>query len=232
MQRFLTLAAIVPSVMATYYGCYREKAGGHALSGYAVADFGGGTPPTPGMTIETCELECTTRSFDLWALENTGECYCGSSAAPLPAGSFPMFESDCAMACAGNSSETCGGWGFYSLYGSAATPPALTPAISPPKTAFVDEGCNSEGTGVRALSGAFHASSAMTIAECGAFCQNSGHLWFGIEYSSECFCGDLLDATSTNTTLLTPSGCSMACSGAPTTEICGGPNRLSTYRWI
>lgn len=231
MNRLLTLATLLTPALATYYGCYREPAGTHALTGHFFADFAGGTPASPGMTIATCESNCTSLSFDLWALENTGECYCGSAATPLPAGAFPMFSSDCQMVCAGDASEICGGWGYFSLYGTAATPPALTPAISPPKVTYVDEGCNTEGTSVRALSGTTHASNAMTIGECGAFCQSSGFLWFGLEYSSECYCGNGLDVTSSNTTLLADSGCGMPCSG-DATEVCGGPNRLSVYHWV
>ena len=46
----------------------------------------------------------------------------------------------------------------------------------------------------------------------------------GIEYASECYCGNALSAGS----VLTASGCSMTCSGN-SSEYCGGPNRLNFY---
>ncbi|KAM7205858.1 hypothetical protein V8F33_000688 [Rhypophila sp. PSN 637] len=228
MQRLLTFATMLPSAMAVYYGCYKEISGGHAINDDFLADFGGGTPPTPGMTITSCETHCTGLGWDLWALQNSGECRCGDSTVALAAGAFPMFASDCAMPCAGDVTEKCGGWGYFDLHGSAAEPPAITPYFNPPLTGPTDHGCYTEGYNVRALAGAFHWSSAMTVEGCTSFCQNSGFKWAGVEYSSECYCGSALG----NGSVAAAAGdCSMACSG-DATEICGGGNRLNVYEWV
>ncbi|KAG7290140.1 hypothetical protein NEMBOFW57_000137 [Staphylotrichum longicolle] len=219
MQRFLALAALVPATLAqTYYGCYTEVPA-RALTGHSVIDY-------TGMTIADCESNCTTLGFTIWGLEYSGECYCGDS---LAQGSFPAFSTDCNMACAGDPTAICGGPNRLSLYGSSTTPPTVTPNPHPAVTTTQYEGCWTEATGPRALSGASaYSGSAMTLTDCGNYCLNSGFTWFGTEYSSECYCGNALDVTST---LVADTDCAMACSGAPG-EVCGGPNRLSVYQWV
>jgi hypothetical protein len=64
----------------------------------------------------------------------------------------------------------------------------------------------------------------MTYQSCATFC--SGYLYFGIEYSSQCFCGD---SYANPTSLAPPSDCSMTCSG-DATAVCGGPNRLNIFK--
>lgn len=226
MHYLLTFAAMLPSAMAVHYGCYKEISGGHAINEDFLPDFA--TPPATGMTIEACETHCTVDlDWDLWGLQNSGECRCGNSSIPLPAGSFPMFESDCQMTCAGDPLEKCGGWGYYDLYGLSTTPPALTPAIDPPLTTLTDLGCYTEGSTGRALTGAFHWSSTLTIEGCASFCQSSGFTVAGAEYGSECYCGDLPLATGS---VLATGDCTMDCSG-DATQKCGAGNRLSIYQW-
>ncbi len=105
----------------------------------------------------------------------------------------------------------------------------MTPWPHAPVTAYQDEGCWTETSGLRALSDATGFSpSAMTIEECGDYCLNNGWLWFGLEYSSECYCGAALNVNSTN---VVATDCSMPCSG-DALQVCGGPNRLSVYQWV
>jgi hypothetical protein len=66
----------------------------------------------------------------------------------------------------------------------------------------------------------------MTYASCAAFC--SGYNYFGVEYGSECYCGD----SFTNPTDTVPeTDCSLACSG-DATEICGAGNRMNLFKSI
>jgi hypothetical protein len=136
------------------------------------------------------------------------------------------------MPCGGDATQICGGPNRLSLYGTSEEPPAFTPYPHGGEgevTATEYVGCYTEGVGVRALSGASAVSaSAMTVDGCANFCLNSGFLWFGLEYTAECYCGDALDVTSAN---VTDAECAMPCSGAPA-EVCGGPDRLSVYQWI
>ncbi|KAK4182642.1 hypothetical protein QBC35DRAFT_478891 [Podospora australis] len=218
MLSLYALAALLPAVLAqsTYYGCYTEIPT-RALTGGSHPDF-------VNMTVDACELACT--GFSLFGLEYGGECYCSDS---LEVGSFPTFETDCNMACVGDNTKICGGSNRISLYGNETTPPVHTPYSHPDVTAFQSEGCWTEVSGPRALSGATGFSlSDMTVENCGNYCLNSGFTWFGLEYTAECFCGNGLDA---NSTLAAPEDCFMACSGNPD-QTCGGPNRLSVYQWV
>ncbi len=176
------------------------------------------------MTVQYCASMCSSNAY--FGVEYGGECYCGNT---LSAGSMPTFESQCNVPCPGNPAQICGGGNRLSLYGKTNTPPVVTvPEDLPNVDSFVYEGCWTEGVGVRALSGGSIADGAMSTSACGSFCLNLGFVMFGLEYSSECFCGNELAASST---LVGDGDCAMACSGAPG-ESCGGPNRLSVYRWV
>jgi hypothetical protein len=68
-------------------------------------------------------------------------------------------------------------------------------------------------------------SSTTTVASCIAYCSSNNFTLAGIEYSTQCFCGDYL----VNGAVVAPdSDCNMACGGSAT-EACGGPNYLSVY---
>ncbi|KAJ4287465.1 hypothetical protein N0V88_007652 [Collariella sp. IMI 366227] len=137
MQRFLALAALVPAAFAqTYYGCYTDVPT-RALTGSSLVDY-------TTMTIAQCETYCTGLSFTLWGIEYGGECYCGNA---LAQGSFPSFSTDCTMPCAGDALTVCGGPNRLSLYGTAATPPTVTPYPHDPVTAYEYEGCWTEVDG-------------------------------------------------------------------------------------
>lgn len=65
----------------------------------------------------------------------------------------------------------------------------------------------------------------MTEESCIAFCGGKGAAYAGIEYGSECYCGNTLDSTAA----AAPAGdCNMGCSGN-VTEACGAGNRLTVF---
>jgi hypothetical protein len=135
------------------------------------------------------------------------------------------------MACAGDGTTTCGGPNRLSLYGTSAEPPTATPYPHPggEVTAPQYMGCWTEVVGVRALPGASaFSATAMTVDGCANYCLNSGFVWFGLEYSAECYCGSALDA---NSTAADETECNWACSG-DATEVCGGSDRFSFYQWV
>lgn len=103
---------------------------------------------------------------------------------------------------------------------STPTGPSHRPTIAP----FTLVGCQTEGSGARALSGKTYSSgTALTLSACAEFCQ--GFRYFGTEYSAECYCGNALHASSSPAPL---SECDMPCSG-DASQFCGGPNRLTLY---
>lgn len=97
------------------------------------------------------------------------------------------------------------------------------------KSGWYPEGCYTDSVGARTLSVGVGVAGGMTNAKCKDACRSAGYNLAGTEYSGECFC----DKTIKNNGRLAPDGetlCNMACSGNPT-EICGGPNRLSMFKY-
>lgn len=102
----------------------------------------------------------------------------------------------------------------------------VTPTAGAVTNGWAYLGCANETT-PRALSGASYSSNtAMTVESCQAFCSSSSNNYglAGVEYGSECYCGNGLQSYSS----VGYDGCNMACTGNKT-ELCGGPSRLSVY---
>jgi hypothetical protein len=218
MNRLLLLALPTAALAQTYYGCYVEGTSSRALTGAVTYDY-------DNMTVAECTAYCTGLSYPLWGIEYSGECYCGDA---LTAGAVQTFPSQCDIPCPGNPSDTCGGNGDLSLYGTSPDPPSTTDAPHAPVTASVFLGCYTEGNGTRALAGASVADyTEMTVEDCSTFCLGRGFLLYGLEYAGECYCGSALDPSSITAS---PSSCNMPCAGDQT-ETCGGSNRLSVYQW-
>ena len=88
-------------------------------------------------------------------------------------------------------------------------------------------GCATDGS-TRTLSGAYEANNNMTVEGCVEFCKASGYTYAGLEYASQCFCGN--DMPAADAPVYGQTGnCVMPCAGN-STQICGGPNALSLYQ--
>jgi hypothetical protein len=69
-------------------------------------------------------------------------------------------------------------------------------------------------------------SSTLTVEACVQTCIGLNYSVAGMEYSTQCFCGDyIFDGGSLASS---DSDCAMTC-GGNTAEICGGPNLMSIY---
>ncbi|KAL9044249.1 MAG: hypothetical protein Q9214_002599 [Letrouitia sp. 1 TL-2023] len=205
-----------------YQGCYSEGTNGRALGAkYTVS----GT-----MTVEQCATFCN--GYTYMGVEYSSECYCDNT---IAAGSVLVTDGGCSMTCGGNQKELCGGpnrLNFYKKSGSSSSSTTSTsstsaasttgPVIVPSSGTFSYKGCYSEGTNGRALSDKNTAAQSMTVEVCATFCK--GYAYMGVEYSTECFCGNTINAGSA----LATSGCTMTCGGNPR-QLCGGPNRLNFY---
>lgn len=104
------------------------------------------------------------------------------------------------------------------------TASSTSAASSPTSTLdFSFEGCYSDTVDHRALSETATYADDMTVSKCAAFCAR--FRYFGLEYATECYCGNSLDSASTSQSLL---GCNMPCSGE-SKDFCGGSNHISLY---
>lgn len=135
-----------------------------------------------------------------------------------------LEESDCDFKCPGNNKQQCGGRSRLSVYKKRVAANPATPGMAPASKTFSASGYYTDSTGNRALKGAKFVSNDMTIEKCAASC--SAWTYFGLEYSSECFCGSQLEQS----TQVDTSQCNMPCKGN-SAQICGAGNRLNVYKF-
>ena len=103
----------------------------------------GATSPMQPMTREVCAQICSNKKQKMAGVEYGKQCYCGN--ALNRAG---VASTKCTMACAANSSETCGGSDAIDVFefSCSGTPvpipsPSPSPGPSPPSTPFAFHGC-------------------------------------------------------------------------------------------
>ncbi|OAF57262.1 hypothetical protein VC83_04669 [Pseudogymnoascus destructans] len=238
----LLLAAVTPSLAASvntaglpvnwsYKGCYVDSVAARVLSGSAYN--------SDSQTEGACASYCGTKGFKYAGVEYGVECYCGNVLTVAAA----EAEADCAMACAGNADELCGGPNRINVFentATSATSPATTSATSPATTTvptntavavagWTAGGCYTDNVAARSLPQgvAVAGNAAMTITLCLTACQAAGYRIAGLEYASQCYCGNAF----ANGGALAPDGnaqCNMPCDGNPA-ETCGGPDRLNVF---
>lgn len=209
-----------PSGDYKYTGCFVDSGSDRLLSGAAVKG-------DSGMTTAVCAGICVGSTF--FGTEYSKECFCGSP------GDDPTDASlaSCTMACAGDSSETCGGRDAISVYNRGGsptptpptpTPPTPTPPTFTPSGDYDYIGCYADDLD-RVLTGtSVKGSTDMTTAVCAGICE--GSKYFATQYSKECFCSKPGDEP----TELGPASCTMACAGDPF-DTCGGSLAMSLYEF-
>ncbi|KAH7886764.1 copper radical oxidase-like protein [Phlebopus sp. FC_14] len=219
-------AITVPTVGNwTSLGCYNDTIGARALA-YGVAVSG-------GVSAETCTTACYNAGYPFAGMEYADECYCGST---IDHNAGPTLITDCDMTCAGDSTEFCGGPNRLNYTGTLPSTPtegagetsggtgSVSPVTSGLPETWTYAACYIDNAYGRVL-GNEYDSSTTTIESCISHCSSANFTTAGIEYSTQCFCGDYL---INGATLASESDCNMAC-GGNATEACGGPNRISVY---
>ncbi|XDG07297.1 hypothetical protein ABKA04_006912 [Annulohypoxylon sp. FPYF3050] len=209
---------------ATYLGCYTDSGSdGRTLSKDSYT--------SSSMTIDSCATYCQRKNYALFGLEYSGECYCGNAA---KSSSTISADTDCNMACKGDSNKICGGSSRISVWNNTlyvATHNLVT--ISSAGYSYL--GCYTEGTSGRALgkgtssssTSASTSGSSMTIENCASYCSGKGYAYMGVEYGQECYCNN--DGPVNGATTASESDCDMTCKG-DITEWCGGSSRINVYK--
>ncbi|KAJ3579386.1 hypothetical protein NPX13_g1177 [Xylaria arbuscula] len=209
-------SCVTPFEPFVYTGCFDNGQPGskEALSLRSDLD-------TQNMTVETCVAHCKGNSYRLAGLSYYGVCYCGNtvSTALLP-------EDQCTFPCTGDSTETCGGDTQINIWMDPTFP---SPEDQTDISEYAAVGCwTDDSSQGKAL---FYrqdnlASSEMTNDKCLKSCLDGGFPFAGTEYGGECYCGVVV---GNGTALATDdSTCNMPCNG-DSSQICGGPARLSLY---
>ncbi|KAK0100032.1 hypothetical protein ONS95_013153 [Cadophora gregata] len=110
---------------------------------------------------------------------------------------------------------------------SATSSASARPTATGPTPAYINDFnylyCATDVNDDRTLFGKYLASGSMTLDLCASTCVD--YRFFGVEYGSECFCGDTLAAISTNAT---DGRCNYPCPGNAA-ETCGGLSGLTLY---
>ncbi|KAF8556655.1 DUF1929-domain-containing protein [Imleria badia] len=205
-----------------YAACYVDNANGRVL---------GNEYDNSTTTVESCIAHCSASSFTLAAIEYSTQCFCGNE---LVNGAVQAPDSDCNMACGGNSAEACGGPNRVSVYTSTGSVTALpVPTIQETNLpgSWSYKGCLAEpGNGQRVFPYELDWTTNNTVDACLNQCAAFGFPVAGLEYGEQCFCGDTSDITTNGGTYVADSQCNIACSGDPI-HLCGAGNRLTTYYW-
>ena len=69
-----------------------------------------------------------------------------------------------------------------------------------------------------------------TVQSCLKRCSDYGYPAGGLEYSEECYCGDVAEIAANGGVMRPESECNMLCNGDPY-HLCGGQQRLQLYQW-
>lgn len=89
-------------------------------------------------------------------------------------------------------------------------------------------GCGNDSTSQRTLSAASESTASMSVTSCINYCNGKGYTYAGMEYASQCYCGN--DVASDRAPVTDVLGnCFSACSGN-SAEFCGGSGALSLYK--
>lgn len=213
-------AALVPGKTkilkdtATYMGCWAEPSSGRALTMDRMDD-------SKGMTNEMCAQFCKDGGYAYAGTEWSQECYCGNDLGGKDTGDI----SQCSMKCKGDLTSYCGAGSRLSVWQIAQPEKSNDPITALDGTALY-MGCYTDGgAGGRSLPSASFAGPTVSLETCAAFCKKAGWTLFGMEYSSECYCGNALKKEST---LANEGDCKMKCAGN-SAQKCGGGNRLSVW---
>ncbi|KAK6525361.1 hypothetical protein TWF694_005500 [Orbilia ellipsospora] len=109
---------------------------------------------------------------------------------------------------------------------TSSTSSSPVPSVAAAGTNWNYIGCVLDSVGSRTLPNKTTTTSTMSVEYCSSFCMGKYNLpYAGLENANQCFCSDSIGYGR----LPGQTGCTYPCSGN-TTEICGGPSRLSVYK--
>ncbi|KAK4117256.1 WSC-domain-containing protein [Canariomyces notabilis] len=188
-----------------YVGCFTDDLDERSLTGKITYDS--------AMTLEACAAACDGYSY--FGVEYGSQCYCGTDLRPT---AQQVSQAECATRCGGDKSNVCGDADRLNVFISQSgkkTPVNLGIIGFSYKSCWTDDGS------ARSLTGDVLRNNNMTVESCAAFCQ--GYNYFGVEYASECYCGNELGGAAAH-----EEDCSQICSGNHG-QWCGGSGRLNLY---
>ncbi|KAK3343116.1 WSC domain-containing protein [Neurospora tetraspora] len=222
-----------------YQGCYTDSpvTGEKSLTGKVTYDA--------AMTLDKCRMTCEKDGYPYFGTEYGSQCFCGTKLYDgpenddvsddeddYPPRALKVLDRECSMRCGGDATNmtNCGDANRLSVYWNGEVSEArnldsdeLEDADLP---GWFYSGCHRDDVAQRILTGPSTRSNDMTVETCVGFCNTRGFTYAGLEYQTECYCGNAMD--SVNLDEVDGSQCEELCSG-DAEEYCGGPRRLSLY---
>lgn len=186
-------------------GCYVDTVHPRVLKGAQ-------TVSDTEMTNEYCQQFCQSHGFSIAGTEWSKECFCDNDLDIT----LIADNANCDMSCTGGA-EICGGGERLTVWKN----------VPPPPEDWEDQGCYYDSIAHRALPTQIQLNH-VTVEKCTTACLDGGFKYAGVEYGSECFCGNEIITGSGNIGTSAPDGCNMPCNGDGR-ELCGGGNRLNVY---
>jgi hypothetical protein len=189
-----------------YLGCFTDSVANRVLKGIATFDS--------AMTLEKCAELCSSYSF--FGVEYGSQCFCGVD---LDDSSEEVPQAECNMPCGGDPTNVCGAADRLNLF--VATSCKVDPVNLESVAGFTYQSCWTDSGANRSLAGPVLRGDDITVEKCAEFCE--GYTYFGVEYASECFCGNELGGEAAP-----EEECSYIC-GGDATQWCGAADRLNVY---
>jgi len=204
-----------------YNACWVDNAHGRILQTQL--------PDSQTLTVESCIQACAAQNFTVAGLEFSTQCFCGPN---LVAGAVISPDSQCNMACPGNTTEACGGPARTSVYsqGELVAFPVPTAQTENLPGNFKYVGCLHEVDGGRVFPWELEWPTNNSATVCMERCAEFGYPAAGVEFGTQCFCGDITDVTKVNGVIGNEADCNIPCPGDPV-HLCGGGARLNYYAW-
>ncbi|KAL8730328.1 MAG: hypothetical protein Q9181_004697 [Wetmoreana brouardii] len=184
-------------------------------------------------TLDTTQVQTTKFDVSLDqasdSFKSTGDL--GATCAPLDSNGGSSSTSSSASssvsssASSPTSSPTSSPASTSSRTTSTTMQTVTTRSTSTPTVSGYDyQGCYTDSTNARVLTGRSSTSSTMSYQTCSSYC--SGYTYWGVEYGSQCYCGN---AFSNPTSSAPASDCSFKCAG-DNTQVCGAGNRMNLFK--
>jgi len=162
----------------TYVGCANENNAnpGRALNG---SNYANST-----VTNDQCTAFCASQNFKYAGTEYGQECYCGNS---LELGSS-LNAAGCSSKCVGTLSPSslfaqyssvCGGGSLLSVWRNEKYKPVQ---VVPSVGNYASQGCYTDATSGRALTGGTYTNASMTVEMCVGYCSGNNFKFAGVEY--------------------------------------------------
>ncbi|KAF3097148.1 hypothetical protein TWF706_007400 [Orbilia oligospora] len=198
----------------TSNGCYTDSVESRGLD-HSSTDS--------AMTIQKC-LQLAS-GFKYAAVQYHNECFWGNV---LKSSSVPAASGDCNAACAGDSSQICGGGNRLSLYTNGdyhepqePTEPDL-PSVHEGNDAWSLVGCRTDSASSRALDNS-KVDSAMTVEKC--FELAFSYRYAAVQGGNTCYWGDELGSSNQDANI---DQCNTPCAGK-SDQACGGSLKNALY---